>query len=339
MTFKVSKASTYALNTGMINNSLKIQERMVDLQRQLATGVKHTTFEGYGIDTKLIQQYRADLESADSYIRNINITQVNIKQMNLVIGQVTDQMETVIGQATSNPQEGIPDTETLALLAENARNIIVDALNNKVGDRYLFAGSDVINKPYEGYGNLVTRVQSEMSDWLDQTNTSDQFLANMEGLTESQVGYSLTIQSAGDIKARASDAVEVDYTIKATEDGFKDLLEGLTVFTELKYPEEGTDLATKDDFFQVYNATIQKVIRAVDDVRNFSVKLSHAEQAIGKAEENHVDDRAALLTLLEATESVNTTEVATQFQAQQLQLEMSYQSTAILSQLSLSRYI
>lgn len=339
MTFKVSKVSTYGLNQTATNNALSIQKQMAELQRQISTGVRSTTFEGYGFDARQVQRYRADLNSIESYINNIDVAQTSVSQMSRALTQLFDQMDIVIGQATTDPQEGIPDVETMQALARNAREIAIDVMNNKVGDRYLFAGSDVLNPPYNGYGNLSTKVQQEMSDWLNQTNTADQFMDNIRGLTQSQQGFSLSIQSAGNIRVRANDNFEVDYTIKANSQPFQDVIQALTVFCELEFPEEGVDLATREQYYEIQNEATTMLINAVDDLRAESFKLNNAEQALGKQRESLVDEQSAFLVLMEKTESIDPAEAIVKFQALQLQLEMSFQSTAIISQLSLSRML
>ncbi len=335
----VSKVSTYALNQSTTNNALSIQKRMADLQRQVSTGVKSTTFAGYNIQSKMVQHYRADLQSIESYINNIDVAQTSVSQMNRALEQLFDQMDIVIGQANSDPQEGKPNVETMQSLARNAREIMIDVMNNKVGDRYLFAGSDVLNAPYDGYGNITTRVQQEVTNWLDQTNTATDFLTNVKGMTQSQMGFSLSGQSAGNIRVRANDGYEVDYTVKANTQPFQDILQALTVFIELDFPQEGTDLATREQFYEIHNEATSMLINAVDDLRADSFKLSNAQQALGKQREALVDEQSALLILMESTESVDPAQAIVSFQSLQLQLEMSFQSTAIISQLSLARYL
>lgn len=339
MAFQITKISTYQLNQTALNSSLRIQNQMADAQRQLATGTKHTDFEGYGVTSLMIQEYRAGLESAQSYIDNIDIVSTQINQMDKALEHLYDQLEIVIGQASIDPQEGTPDTHAMQTLANNAREIMMDLLNTKVGDRYLFAGADVTNAPYENPADLDIRVSQELTDWLDQTNTATDFLNNIDGITPSQQGYSLTIQSATNIRARVADNYEVDYTVKANQQPFQDILKALTVFTQLDVPDPDTDLATREQFYEIQNAATSNIINGISDLRASSLKLSNAAQAINAQRDEHTAQRAQLLTLMEDTESIDSAEAITRFQTLSTQLQASYQATAIIQSLNLANYL
>jgi flagellin-like hook-associated protein FlgL len=339
MTFQITKISTYQLNQTSLSASLRIQQQMSEAQRQLSTGTKEVDFAGYGVQSLMIQEYRAELESRQGYIDNINVVETQINQMNRALEQLYDQLEIVIGQASIDPQEGTPDTEAMHTLANNAREIMIDLLNTKIGDRYLFAGADVTNAPYENASDLDTRVSRELADWLDQTNTASDFLTNIDNLTQSQQGYSLTIQSATNIRARVADNYEVDYTVKANQKPFQDILKALTVFTQLDVPDPTTDLATREEFYEIQNAATSTIIQGINDLRSSSLKLSNAAQAINSQRETHIAERAQLLTLMENTESVDTAEAITRFQSLSVQLEASFRATSIIQNMSLARFL
>lgn len=338
-TFQINKVSTFAQNQSATNAHLRIQHQMAEAQRQLTSGVKEVTFKGYGIQSQIIQEYRAGIVEAENYIENIDRTRIQMKQMNLSLDQLKDQIEIVIGQADINPQEGIPDIEGMQRLAENARRVMVDVLNTKDRGRYVFSGSDVTNAPYETTANLDARISQELTDWLDQTNTATDFLNNIDGLTQSQTGYSLTVQSSGNVTARADERLEVDYTIKANADPFARVMRALSVFMQLDVPDPDVDLATRDQYYEIENRLTQDLVDAIEEIRGFSAALATDELALDRAREDHVDQRATLLNLMEDTESINSAEVITEFQTLRTQLETSYRATSITQQLSLSQFI
>jgi flagellar hook-associated protein 3 FlgL len=339
MAFQINKISTYQLNQTSLSASLRIQNQMAEAQTQLATGTQQTKFSGYGIESLMIQEYRADLESRQGYIDNINVVETQINQMNRGLEQLFDQLEIIIGQASIDPQEGEPDTRAMQTLANNVREIMIDTLNSKVGDRYLFAGADVTNAPFESITDLDTRVSQELSDWLDQTNTATDFLNNLEGITESQQGYSLTIQSATNIRARVADNYEVDYTVKANQEPLQDILKALTVFTQLELPNPDTDLATREQYYEIQNAATSDIVNGISALRDSTLKLSNAAQAIDAQRNTHIAERAQLLQLMEDTESIDAAATITRFQSLSVQLEASYQATSIIQNLSLARFL
>lgn len=339
MTFKITSLSTIASNQTSTNSFLRIQNQMAEAQRQLATGVKETTFKGYGIQSLMIQEYRAELEKADRYIDNINKTETQIRQMDNALSELMAQLNIVTGQATIDPQEGEPDITGMQRLARNAREIMIDLMNTQIADRYLFAGSDVSNKPYETTANLDARISQELTDWKDQTNTAEEFLTNLDNITQSQAGFSLSIQSAGNIRARADDNFEVDYTVKANGQGFQDVIKALSVFIQLDTPDPDVDLATREQYYEIENTLTTNIIRSIDEMRENSSKIATAAQAIDRARQDHIDQRAQLLKLMEATESADAAEAATKFQSLSTQLQTSFQATSIVQQLNLANFL
>jgi flagellar hook-associated protein 3 FlgL len=158
-------------------------------------------------------------------------------------------------------------------------------------------------------------------------------------MTDSQSGYSSTLQSAKNVYARADDHFEIDYTVKANSDGFKKVVNGLRALSMIQFPNETTDVPTKDDFYDALNSIYASIQSGVDGLRADSAKISSAAQALDTVKTNHENDTQSLQRVLESTESADTTDAIVRFQTLQTQLQASYQVTAVLSQLSLARVL
>jgi len=212
-------------------------------------------------------------------------------------------------------------------------------MNAKIGDRYLFAGTDVSNQPYTGASTATSNMQARVSDWLDGTTSTDDFLAGIKGMTDGQLGYSSTLSSAKNVYARADENFEVDYTVLANDDGFKTIVAGLNAIANLQQPVEGTDAPTKEQFHDTLDNLYKFVQAGVESLRNSSAKIASAAQSLDTVGNNHLNDKQNLSQILEKTEASDTTDAVVHFQALQSQLEASYRVTSILSQLSLARFL
>ncbi|MCB1538704.1 MAG: hypothetical protein H6865_03015 [Rhodospirillales bacterium] len=332
--------STLASQTSLIDRVKQVQVQMSEYQQQITTGVKHQTFKDYGADGLRIQRYRADLASIDGYTYNIDSAQVNIDQMNSAISENIDQAGNILQAISVQLARGSDfDVEGIKSAARTALQVIEANMNAKVGDRYLFAGSDVSVKPYSGAAAADNGVQARVSDWLDGTVTTDQFLDGINNMTDSQSGYSTSLQSAKKVFARADDQFEVDYTVLANSPGFKKVVNAIRAIANIQFPSEGTDVPTKDNFYDALNSLYAQVQSGVNDLRNDSTKIASASQQLNVVKQNHLDDKQNLQQILENTEAADTTDAVVKFQTLQTQLQASYQVTSILSQLSLARYL
>lgn len=333
------RISTYGFSLNVISRNSRIQQQMAQVQEQIATGVKSQRLSGYGVDNLRLQNARIGVSSINSYIFNIEAAASRIKQMNLGISELTEQSDIVLGAISILPQEGDIDINNLKNLAETAKNIVEDILNQDIGGNYIFAGSDIKNKPLDNMGTLVTRVQAQMTSWLDGTNDADTFLTNINGYTDSQSGFSMGVQNSSTVRVRADDSFEVDYTVRANAEGFKDILVGLVALSELEFPDPDVDLASREQFFEIVNGLYSKVQGGVEKVRADEIKLAAADGAIGRKLAQHKTDKGFLQTTIEDIQAIDPAEAVVRFQALQTNLEAAFQATSIISSLSLARLL
>lgn len=332
--------STLALQIASIRQARTLQTKMAGYQEQVATGVKHQTFAGYGADASRIQEYRSGLTSVNTYLYNIEIAQAQIEQMDAALSETTKQAGNVLSAISIQLTQGSGfDLEAIKNAASTALQIVQANMNVQNGDKYLFAGTDVNNKPYDGAVTATSSVQSQISDWLDGTTTdTTAFLDGLDAMTDSQLGYSAGLQTSKDIFVRASDDLEVNYTVKANDSGYRKIITGLNALANLEKPATG-DIPTEDDFYTALNSLYQMVQSGVEDLRAASVTVSSASQVIDTLKQSHLNDKQNYQKTLEATEATDVTDSIVKFQTLQTQLESSYQITAILSQMSLARIL
>jgi len=317
-----------------------MQGRMSTLQEQISTGVKHQRYSEYGTDALRILNYRSDLQSKTAFSDNINIGQINIKQMNTAveesIKQATNVLESITKQLTKGNEFNL---ESIKGAANTALQVIQANLNAQVGERYLFAGSDVSNPPYNGSSTATANIQTEVKNWLDGTTTdTDAFISNVSNLTPSQLGFSLSVQSSKGVSIRADDNLEVDYTVKATDPGFQKLIAGLNVLANLNQPTTG-DIPTSDNFYDAVNRVYQLIKEGTSDLQNSETVLASAASVLDSTLTQHQNDQNSIQKTMDSVESTDVSAAIVTFQGLQSQLEASYQLTSILSQLSLARIL
>lgn len=330
-------------NLGQTINSVQrtksIQSQMADMQQRIGTGERSQDYKGYGSEAIRIQRYRAELGSIDTYVNNIDIAKTNIKQVNLSLDEIIKQVGNVLNGMSIQITEGEKyDINSVKNLADTALQIITANVNVKVGDRYLFAGTDLSNEPYASTPQSKSIAETNVTDWLSGTITKDTFLANIKNITDSQAGFSLGVQSGQKVFARVDDNFEVDYTVLANDPAIKDIILNLTSLSQMKEPAS-TDAATRKDFFAIMDGFYKNLQGAVEGVRASSARIAASYQAVDTVRTNHVTDKQGLLQTLESVESQDVSEAIVNYQTLSTQLETSYRVTSIMSQLSLARYL
>ncbi|HEY0440118.1 MAG TPA: hypothetical protein VGD36_08570, partial [Xanthobacteraceae bacterium] len=138
-----------------IQGLVDMRRQLDDLQQQLGTGKKATNYAGLGLDASLAVGVRTQLSALDSYEQTITTigTRLNVAQ-----GVLTRADE--LGRSVrSTLVQTFPVKATGQTQAqESARGYLdelLDLLNTRVADRYLFAGRSVDQAPVESAANIL----------------------------------------------------------------------------------------------------------------------------------------------------------------------------------------
>ena len=302
----------------------------------------------------------------------INFSQESTHQKGEVItydDPLTPEIETTqVGHTSAEPDV---DLKTLQDLANNLFDIVVDFVNARDGEEYLLSGADNLTRPLIDGGTLDAALSSLITQWKNGAITNDQLIAdiknrdtsgNPDAVTDTIVGYSapLSANNVGKLTIRASETVEVDYTVRANEDPFRDILVGLAFIKNADlgpiadtyeppntFPgvpdaqgAPGADLdEMKDNFFAVYNAVQGMINDAIDDFDNVRFRLEASRARMQELKVSHKESQNFLQTTIDDIENVSLDKVAIEISTVQTQLEASYAVTAQTQRLSLVNFI
>lgn len=149
--------------------------------------------------------------------------------------------------------------------------------------------------------------------------------------------------AAGSARATASVQVDQGQVVaagaRANEQAFKIGLAQFAVLAAETFPATDT---TSADRYDALTQRARDQLGYPDGTQKPSeiiVELGSAQTAMAQAKERHTSTKNYLTTTLAGVENVTTEEVAAQILALQTQLQASYQTTSILSKLSLTNYL
>lgn len=123
-----------------------MRTQLGDLQRQLGTGKKSTTYAGLGIDRGLAVGLRSRLSAISSYSETVTQVGVRINLQQTALTRISDLGRTV--KAATSTQFIIDASgQTATQRTANAQlDEVLGLLNTPAGDRYLFSGR-AVDKP------------------------------------------------------------------------------------------------------------------------------------------------------------------------------------------------
>ena len=393
--------------TQALNQIDRIQDQQTllnTLSTQLATGKKTQEFSGLEVDVIQSKRARADLSALENYVSNIKIAENRTSIALQTIDEFKQQAENFAAALVGFTQESAhqqgevvyfddpltPDTienvqvgrssaepdvdfETLQDLASNLYDFMLDLINTKDGDRYIFSGADTSTPPLSDPGVLDSAIATQLNEWKLGNITNDELIAdiqdrtiadgNLDAFTDTVIGYSpsLSAGTAGNIYARVEENSEIDTTIFANDVGFRDIMVALSyiknpdlgpivdeveidAFTGLPVvitegaPGADIDEMT-DNFYAIYNVVTSMVSQAIDQIDQQRFKLENARARMNEIKLNHQQEQAILRDTIATIEDVDINEVAVKLNAIQLQLEASYGVTARTQELSLVNFI
>lgn len=138
--------------------------------------------------------------------------------------------------------------------------------------------------------------------------------------------------------ARVDPSVTVQYGARANEDGVRTQLQTIAAFaavsTSASDPNAGGQISALSQ--RVANALSAPAGQRITDVQ---AEFSAASMTIRDAKARQTQTKTMLQGIVDQAEAVSATDVATQILALQTSLQASYQTTAMLSQLSLLKFL
>jgi flagellin-like hook-associated protein FlgL len=159
-----------------IQSLVNLRNTLDDLQRQLSTGKKSTTYAGLGLDRGVTVSLRAQISAMSSFdatIDNVN-TRINVAQTALSrISDIGASVKTSMSQGTFGSSAAAINTAQTA--AQLSLDETLNLLNTRAGDRYLFSGNATDQPAVESYDHIVNGngAQAGLKQIISERNQAD----------------------------------------------------------------------------------------------------------------------------------------------------------------------
>jgi flagellin-like hook-associated protein FlgL len=143
------------------------------------------------------------------------------------------------------------------------------------------------------------------------------------------------------VTARVGEGTTVGYGVQANESGFLNLIQTLAAVAVQDFPD--SDPTSEERYTSMMSRNASRLADTKDNqpgsLAAITVELGLAQSTTGSIAERHTAHSAQLGNMLEQIEAAPTETIAMEILALKTRLEASYQTTALLSQLSLVNYM
>jgi hypothetical protein len=139
--------------------------------------------------------------------------------------------------------------------------------------------------------------------------------------------------------ALVDQSVTVQYGIQADEPAIRSQVQALAVYAAFTASPTGTNSAAQISALSnriAQNLTPQAGQQTIQDIQT---DLATAQTTIQDAGARQTQSQSMLQNIVDTTETVSTDQVASEILALQNSLQASYQTTSMLSQLTLTKYL
>jgi flagellin-like hook-associated protein FlgL len=139
--------------------------------------------------------------------------------------------------------------------------------------------------------------------------------------------------------ARVDSSISISYGLRANEQGIRFLVQNVAALAAVTFSSSDPNADALGAALNERVGMALDVPPGIQTVDQISAELAGAQMTLQAAADRHLQTKATLADMLEQIEGVSTEEVAAQILAQQTRLQASLQTTALLFEMSLVRFI
>ena len=143
----MTRIAPFAQQQLILQQVLNVQARAFDAQVQIATDKKSQDYAGISKDSERLISLETTRSRSEQFLGNIQIMDQRIELIDLgleTLDKAARDMRNILDSAINSPAAFEGD---LANLAANTRQLVLDVLNSRDGNRFLFGGTRTDTRP------------------------------------------------------------------------------------------------------------------------------------------------------------------------------------------------
>lgn len=307
----MTRVASYSHNQSLVQGMLRNQADVYKSQMQVNTGKKAQDYKGIAPQASTVVTARAAMTRVQAYQDTAGEIGQTLAMIDLQTGAMLDAAESLKQSVLDALALG--DGQGFEEILESNFQMIVSALNTKIGNSYLFGGGQTSEKPF-----TVT----SLDDLAALVNAGDAF-TNDKTKASVRLTDTFTMQYGVVADEVAGPIMDVIKALKEFNDGPDGPINGPLTPTQVTFLEGKLD---------EINTAVQgmRAVQTANGLRQSQMKDVN-EQLTLQADyfELFVSD----------IEDVDMAEAISRLTADQAALEVSYKVVSLISQLNLAKYI
>ncbi len=290
------RISTAGMNTQMISQAMRVQSTYAEALTQQASGNKSESLSGLNGQAGAAISLKADIETSEHLATQAENAASKLEEAYSTVGTIADIVEKMRVAISSGLDGTVSDASTVQSAAAGYLEDVVDLLNTKYADSYLFSGTSAQTKPvdltdtdydpttgsadtdyYQGSDTLAA-VMVDSGSGKSYGVTADEAafeqvlraLSMLEAMTTDPADTA-TMQSAFDLLGTATTGLgEIQETLSNQTDALNTIVDGQTEFqiyanealeslTQIDVAEASAKVAQQEVLLQASFATLSSL--------------------------------------------------------------------------------
>ena len=344
----------------MLQNNWQIQSmqtQMNQLTAEIASGRKSDPLGPLGGNAALLYQLHAQSDQQTTFQSTVTNALGRLDATQTALSAVGTTVQSIANDAlTPNSSDG-QGQSVLATEAQNAMAQVISQLNTQYEGSSLFAGDNTNTAPMQAAnsaGGPLATVNSVLASAVSAKGgpltASDisNFISGPNGLASvfSNTNSNPALNYSGSFYTAADDGKPttvligatqtMQYNVKANQQGFRDLMQGLSMLTMLGAPSSQLDDSAKAALQTQASSLIGQ---AQNELTTQQGLLGVTQASLQNVADQQQAAANATQNQILGFEQADTTADATTLSTLQTQLQATYALTAQISQLTLTHYL
>ncbi|KAF0674642.1 flagellin N-terminal helical domain-containing protein [Profundibacterium mesophilum] len=359
MSINVNTTSTLYTLLSRQRQTAEVAGKLEAASREVSTGLMSDPYKSIGIRSAEALGLRARMDRNEGLMVANTVLQSRLDLTAETLGAIRETGQEVLDLAVANRGARAGTLGAIQGLARQALEQITSQLNTGYNGAQLFAGIAVDATPVQRYGEVNAGTGRAPKDVIDEVigggiaSAADAAakIAEIEGIfadadPDPARNFEATFYNGAPrldasgapvprLQTRIEENETLEYGVQANDQGFRDLIRGLSMLA-------GTDAQSiaDDGAYEAWTSSaVDAMASGLADVLQSEVKLGSQQKTLDFTIRAQTDRSDLYNSQILSLEGVDTYEAATRVAQLQTQLEATYSITARLSRLSFANYM
>lgn len=301
----IGKLSTYNIHQSLLRDTTRSQLTLFDLQGQLSSGLKSSTFAGLGGDVEKFADLEARISRSQTFIDGSKIIEGRLDSADSVLNSLIETGTDIKNLIALRRNSAIGDSVAFDTQLVGKWQAVVSQMNATLEGRYIFSGT----------ATDTPAVDADNFPELQVDGTPDK-------------GYYKG--SSDDITVRIEDNINMTYNVRGDDPAFQKIFAGLAMARKF-----GAQAGESQQMQQAYDM----IAEGVEGLISMRAVVNANKVAVMENSERLQSQQLYWKGLKEEISNTDIVAVSTQVALNQGILQASFQAFARISSLKLSDFL